>query len=99
MTAPEGLASLCQNSTFATPEVPGVAITLIIAETVHKFSGEAPWYYNFNKPGASVSDAAFYYVTVSYTHSGQDDPTNVRAYMPVSSPAWNRRFQAVGGGG
>ncbi|KAK9773553.1 hypothetical protein SCAR479_09697 [Seiridium cardinale] len=51
MTAPEGLASLCQNSTFATPEVPGVAITLIIAETVHKFSGEAPCILHPFRPG------------------------------------------------
>ncbi|KAI1850058.1 hypothetical protein JX266_004437 [Neoarthrinium moseri] len=93
------LVSFCNPSSFPSPNVPGTNISNIIAEPVLNFSGEAPWYYNFNNPGITVANATFCNVTVTYDHPGQNDLTAVRAYLPISSPAWNGRFQAVGGGG
>lgn len=37
-------------------------------------------------------------VTIAYTHTGEDDSVNVQIMLPIS-PAWNGKFQGIGGGG
>lgn len=99
MAGSTDLVSLCSASSFPFPDLPGAQLDSITASPVHNFSGVAPEYYYFNHPTVTMTNSTFCNVTISYTHPGQGDLVTVNSYLPISSPSWNRRFQAVGGGG
>ncbi|ORY64805.1 Tannase/feruloyl esterase [Pseudomassariella vexata] len=94
------LLSQCASSTFAgNLTLTGADFTSVTADPVFNFSDTAPEYLNFGHPNTSVFNATFCNVTVTYTHPGQGDFLTINAYLPISNPSWNGRFQAVGGGG
>ena len=99
MASSTDLLSRCSASSFLFPHLPGAEFTSVIAEPVSDFTHVAPDYYNFGHPTVQATNSTFCNITVTYQHPGQDDLINVRAFLPISSPEWNRRFQAVGGGG
>lgn len=99
MAGSAGLASLCSAPAFPFPDLPGAHLESVVATPIYNFTDTKPASPYFAPPALRVKNATFCNVTVSYTHPGQNDLINVRAFLPVASPAWNRRFQAVGGGG
>ncbi|KAK3386169.1 tannase and feruloyl esterase [Podospora didyma] len=90
--------SSCVPATFGTPTILGTQILSLEANLVTNYSTPAPIpaVYRFTQPAIEVQNVTFCNVTVSYTHTGQDDELAVEGWLPVD---WNGRFQAVGGGG
>ncbi|KAI1097420.1 tannase and feruloyl esterase [Jackrogersella minutella] len=92
----ESLSSLCVSTTFS-PSVFGAEITSIEIDLVSNFSISVPDAYRFTQPSTELVNATFCNITVSYTHTGQNDNISVETWLPVDN--WNSRLQAVGGGG
>ncbi|KAK4160897.1 tannase [Cladorrhinum sp. PSN259] len=93
------LSSSCVPSTFS-PNLFGASILSISASLVSNTSAQVPLAYRFTQPAVNLTaDAVYCNVTVTYTHPGQNDTLNVEAWLPIESPTWNGRLQALGGGG
>lgn len=81
----ENLATLCNADTFSSLSVPGAMVLSIVATLVTGFNADSPAMARFSQPAASLSDATFCNVTVSYTHPGQEDQILVETWLPISS--------------
>ena len=99
MAGSTDLLSRCSASSFPFPDLPGAELASVIAAPVSNFSGVAPDQLYFGHQTIQATNSTFCNISISYTHPGQDDLINVRAFLPISSPEWNYRFKAVGGGG
>ncbi|KAK0624438.1 Tannase/feruloyl esterase [Immersiella caudata] len=99
MAVPIPLATACSPATFTAPSVFGAEILSIDTSLVTNFSASVVSAFRYTQPSITVSDATFCNVTVTYTHPGQNDHVIVEAWLPVDSPGWNQRLQAIGGGG
>lgn len=86
----------CKPSTFS-PSVHGAEILSIAASVVTNFNYSAPSWARYVAPTVEVENESFCNVTVTYTHPGQNDTINVETWLPTEN--WNKRLQAVGGGG
>ncbi|KAK3998043.1 tannase [Cladorrhinum sp. PSN332] len=93
------LMSSCVPSTFS-PTLFGGSILSISASVVTNTPVEVPGGFRLTQPSVNLTaDAVYCNVTVNYTHPGQNDSIIVEAWLPVESPSWNGRLQAIGGGG
>lgn len=99
MATSADLVALCTPSTFATPDLASASFTTILAEPVQDFTEYVTDVYYFNNPAVQLTNATFCNITSIYTHPGEGDVITVTTLLPISSPAWNGRLQAVGGGG
>lgn len=91
------LSQACIPATFGNLTVFGANILSINASLVTNYSASVPAVYRYTQPSTQLQNATFCNVTVSYTHTGQNNNIIVEAWLPVNN--WNGRFQAVGGGG
>ncbi|KAF7560347.1 hypothetical protein G7046_g3804 [Stylonectria norvegica] len=89
--------SACSPGNIPYPAVFGAEIFSLSADLISNFTLTVPYQIGFHHPTISLQNASFCNVTVSYTHPGQDDYINVEVWLPVGG--WNKRLQAVGGGG
>lgn len=92
------LLSSCVPSTFS-PSLFGGSILSLSASPIVNASAYVPGEYRFTQPTVNLTDATYCNVTVTYTHPGQNDSIIVEAWLPIESPSWNGRLQAVGGAG
>ena len=92
------LITSCVPSTFS-PSLFGASILSLSASPVVNASAYVPGEYRFTQPTVNLTDATYCNVTVTYTHPGQNDSIIVEAWLPIESPPWNGRLQAVGGAG
>lgn len=91
------LGSRCVPATFQTLSLLGAEVVSLSATLVVNHSASVPAIDRFTQPPVEVQNATFCNITVSYTHPGQNDALVVEAWLPATG--WNRRLQAVGGGG
>ncbi|OTB00359.1 hypothetical protein M426DRAFT_66038 [Hypoxylon sp. CI-4A] len=87
----------CVPSTFSTPTLLGGQILGIEAAIVSNYSYDIPTGWRYSQPAVDVENAEFCNVTITYTHTGQNDSVVVETWLPIDS--WNERLQSVGGGG
>ncbi|RSL70914.1 hypothetical protein CEP53_001742 [Fusarium sp. AF-6] len=88
----------CAASTFATPTLLGAEFLSIEANFVPNYSFEVPKGWTYSQPALNVQNVTFCNVTVTYTHSGQNDTLHVEAWLPTDGN-YNGRLQAPGGSG
>ncbi|KAI9148776.1 putative feruloyl esterase [Paramyrothecium foliicola] len=91
-------ATRCTASTFPTPTLLGAEFLSIEANLVTNYSFDVPKGWTYSQPALDVRNATFCNVTVTYTHSGQNDTLHVEAWLPTTEH-YNGRLQAIGGGG
>jgi len=89
--------SLCSPLTFTSPTILGTHFLGVTASPVSNYSLDVLQDSNFNGGPVSVRGANFCNVTVTYTHPGQNDIINVKAWLSID--IYNRHLQAVGGSG
>ncbi|GJC86075.1 putative feruloyl esterase ARB_07085 [Colletotrichum liriopes] len=85
----------CVPSTFSL-SVYGTEIQSLEANLITNYNATVPAAYRFTSPSVQLQNATFCNVTITYTHSGQNDSITTEAWLPAE---WNERFMAVGGGG
>ena len=97
MTATMYNVSRCDPSTFTPPELNGVTISNIYANTVDNYTYPIldGWRYSQESDPSAV--ASFCNVTITYTHPSYNDSIGVEMWFPLER--WNERLQAIGGGG
>ncbi|KAF9873013.1 hypothetical protein CkaCkLH20_09523 [Colletotrichum karsti] len=91
-------ASRCATGTFANLTLPGAQLQLVEANLVTDYSFNVPKGWTYSQPALDVQNATFCNVTVTYSHSGQNDTITAEAWLPTEEN-YNGRLQAVGGGG
>lgn len=91
------LGPRCVPATFQNLSLFGAEILSLSATLVINHSASVPATDRFTQPPVEVQNATFCNITVSYTHPDQNDALAVEAWLPTTG--WNRRLQAVGGGG
>lgn len=80
------VAQKCSTDSISEPKLFNGEVTSFKADQVDDYSVPG---------GFSIS---FCNVSIAYTHPGEGDNINVQIWLPIK-PAWNSRFQGVGGGG
>ncbi|KAL0932166.1 glycoside hydrolase [Colletotrichum truncatum] len=91
-------ASRCATTTFAATTILGAEFLSWEANIVTNYSFNVPKGWTYSQPALDVQNATFCNVTVTYTHTGQNDTLNVEAWLPTEEN-YNGRLQSVGGGG
>lgn len=91
------MALTCVPATFGNVTWFGAKVLSLETTLVTNYSASVPSSVRFTQPAVELSNASFCNVTVTYTHTGQDDNIIVETWLP--SDGWNGRLQAVGGGG
>ncbi|GKT47760.1 putative feruloyl esterase B [Colletotrichum spaethianum] len=89
------LAQNCVPSAFS-PSVYGTEIQSLEANLITNYSATVPAAFRYTSPSVQLQNATFCNVTVTYTHTGQNENVVTEAWLPME---WNERFMAVGGGG
>jgi len=88
---------MCAESAIPYPTLFGAEILNLSANLVQNFSQEVSDRFFVHNSAISVRNIDYCNITVTYTHPGQNDRINVETWFPMKN--WNRRLQAVGGGG
>ena len=96
--ASSDIASRCVASTFATPTLFGAEFLSIEANVVPNYSFDVPRGWTYSQPALNVQNVTFCNVTVTYTHTGQNDTLHAEAWLP-SENNYNGRLQSLGGSG
>ncbi|EXK35670.1 hypothetical protein FOMG_08883 [Fusarium oxysporum f. sp. melonis 26406] len=96
--ASSDIASRCVASTFATPTLFGAEFLSIEANVVPDYSFDVPRGWTYSQPALNVQNVTFCNVTVTYTHTGQNDTLHAEAWLP-SENNYNGRLQSLGGSG
>ncbi|EMT74633.1 Tannase [Fusarium odoratissimum] len=96
--ASSDIASRCVASTFATPTLLGAEFLSIEANVVPDYSFDVPRGWTYSQPALNVQNVTFCNVTVTYTHTGQNDTLHAEAWLP-SENNYNGRLQSLGGSG
>ncbi|KAI0976270.1 Tannase/feruloyl esterase [Xylaria arbuscula] len=92
------MAEGCIPDTFLSLSIFGAEILSIDANIVTNYSFDVPAAWRYTQPAVVVDNATFCNVTVTYTHTGQNDLINDEVWLPPKD-SWNGRLQAAGGGG
>lgn len=92
-----GSSNMCSLAMFNTPSLFGAEILQVNADHVTNYSFPAIPGWRYSQPSVEVTNAEFCNVTVTYTHTGQNESINVEAWLPTTN--YNGRLQAIGGGG
>ncbi|KAK2669694.1 Zn(2)-C6 fungal-type DNA-binding domain [Fusarium oxysporum f. sp. vasinfectum] len=96
--ASSDIASRCVALTFATPTLFGAEFLSIEANVVPDYSFDVPRGWTYSQPSLNVQNVTFCNVTVTYTHTGQNDTLHAEAWLP-SENNYNGRLQSLGGSG
>ncbi|KAF4921510.1 putative feruloyl esterase [Colletotrichum viniferum] len=91
-------ATGCDSVTFTNTTLFGAQIHSIEANLVTDYSFNVPKGWTYSQPALDVQNAKFCNVTVTYSHTTEDDNIVVEAWLPTEDN-YNGRLQAVGGGG
>ncbi|KAM5352938.1 hypothetical protein ACJ41O_005660 [Fusarium nematophilum] len=89
--------SACSSSAIPFPALDGAHFLSIdtLLVTNHTSNVHSGLYTNHG--AVKVDNVSFCNVTLSYTHTGEDDTVNVQVWLPIDT--WNGRLQAIGGAG
>ncbi|KAF2135030.1 tannase and feruloyl esterase [Dothidotthia symphoricarpi CBS 119687] len=91
------LLANCTASLIPFPTVVGAEFLSVQASPVSNYSLNLPASYEYLIGDVDTTNLSFCNVTLTHTHPGHNDTVITQAWLPVQ-PAWNNRFQAVGGG-
>ncbi|KAI8273730.1 hypothetical protein K4K60_010485 [Colletotrichum sp. SAR11_57] len=91
-------ATGCASAAFTSTTLFGAQIHSIEANLVTDYSFNVPKGWTYSQPALDVQNAMFCNVTVTYSHTTEDDNIVVEAWLPTEEN-YNGRLQAVGGGG
>ncbi|KAJ9414832.1 tannase and feruloyl esterase-domain-containing protein [Fusarium oxysporum] len=80
--ASSDIVSRCVASTFATPTLLGAEFLSIEANVVPDYSFDVPRGWTYSQPALNVRNVTFCNVTVTYTHTGQNDTLHAEAWLP-----------------
>jgi feruloyl esterase len=89
----------CTAATFSSLPLFGAEILHTTATPVTNYTQTIPSSTRYVQPAITVTNASFCNVTITYAHPGLNDTLTTEIWLPSEIESWNRRLQAVGGGG
>ncbi|KAJ9654610.1 hypothetical protein H2198_006356 [Neophaeococcomyces mojaviensis] len=92
------ITSHCSTSSIPFPKIPGLQFEQVQANLVQDYTKSLGRGEYIGHEAWNVSNLGFCNVSLTYTHTGHNDPINLQVWLPLGDD-WNGRMVGVGGGG